>query len=144
MALNVGWTNHLLSTRSAVRATVAKMERIAVAGLSPSGSAGQPLTPLLPDEWNQLHQGLQSLLDELDALVAALAPQEAARSVERRPIEATRTHLTLLLRELDQNILADLTPQRGARYGKIGPDDEAVLTQHLARMHRQVQTLQGE
>lgn len=144
MALNIGWTNHLLSTRSAIHSTVAKMERIAVAGLSPSGSAGQPLTPLPSHEWHTLHQGLQSLLDELDTLVTALAPQEAARSVERRPIEATRTHISLLLRELDQTILADLTPQRGARYGKIAPDDEAVLAQHLARMHRQVRELQGE
>lgn len=143
MALSIGWTNHLLSTRSAIQSTVAKMERIAVAGLSPSGSAGQPLTPIPTDEWDTLRRGLQSLLDEMDTLVAALAPQEAARSVERRPIEATRTHLTLLLREMDQNILADLTPQRGARYGKIASDDETVLTAHLARMHKHIETLQG-
>lgn len=142
MALNIGWTNHLLSTRSAIQSLIAKMERIAVSGQSPSGSAGQPLTPLPPDEWDRLRLGLGEILAEIDTLVATLAPQEAARSVERRPVEATRAHLSLLLRELDQQILADLAPARGARYGKIAPDDEAALTQHLARMQAQVNKMQ--
>ena len=57
MPLNIGWTNHLLSTRSHIRQTIAKMERIAVAGQSPSGSAGTPLTPLPAEEWQQIRRG---------------------------------------------------------------------------------------
>ncbi|MBV9851519.1 MAG: hypothetical protein JO250_17770 [Armatimonadetes bacterium] len=142
MALNVGWTNHLLSTRSVLRATIAKIERIAAAGQSPSGSAGTPLTPLPEAEWHRLRQGLDALLAEADALVAALAPEEAARSAQIQPVEATRYHLSLLLRELDQNVLADLEPKRGARYGRLALEDEAHLADALARMRRRVRELQ--
>lgn len=143
MPLNIGWTNHLLSTRSHIRQTIAKMERIAVAGQSPSGSAGTPLTPLPEEEWQRIRLGLDALLAQVDALVEALAPEEAARSKQRQPVEATRHNIALLLRELDQNVLADLAPKRGARYGKIDPADERQLADALAEMHRTVQELQA-
>ena len=143
MPLNIGWTNHLLSTRSHIRQTIAKMERIAVAGQSPSGSAGTPLTPLPAEEWQRIRQGLDALLVQVDALVEALAPGEAARSKQRQPVEATRHNIALLLRELDQNVLADLAPKRGARYGKIDAADEHQLADALVAMHRTVQELQS-
>ncbi len=143
MPLSIGWTNHLLSTRSHIRQTIAKMERIAVAGLSPSGSAGTPLTPLPTEEWQRIRNGLDALLAQVDALVEALAPEEAARSKQRQPVEATRHNIALLLRELDQNVLADLAPKRGARYGKINPADEGQLADALAEMHKTVQELQA-
>ena len=77
----------------------------------------------------------------MDALVEALAPEEAARSKQRQPVEATRHNIALLLRELDQNVLADLAPKRGARYGKIDPADERQLADALAVMHRTVQDI---
>lgn len=143
MPLNIGWTNHLLSTRSVIRSTIAKMERIAVAGQSPSGSAGTPLTPLPEAEWQRLRTGLDALLAQADALVGTLAPEEAARSTQRQPVEATRYNIALLLRELDQNVLADLAPKRGARYGRIDPADERRLADALAAMHRTVRELQA-
>ena len=143
MALNIGWTNHLLSTRSLLRQTVAKMERIAVTGASPSGAAGAALTPLPEDEWRRLRAGLDTLLGQMDALVEALAPQEAAQGAQRQPVEATRYNIALLLRELDQNVLADLAPKRGARYGRIAPAEEQRLAEALAAMHQTVRELQA-
>ena len=130
-----------LSTRSHILQTIAKMERIAVSGQSPSGSAGTPLTPLPAEEWQQIREGLDALLVQMDSLVEALAPEEAARSKQRQPVEATRHNIALLLRELDQNVLADLAPKRGARYGKIDPADEGQLADALAAMHRTVQDI---
>ncbi len=141
MPLNIGWTNHLLTTRSQIRQTIDKMERIAVMGQSSSGSAGTPLTPLPAEEWQQIRLGLNALLTQVDTLVEALAPEEAARSTQRQPVEVTRRNVTLLLRELDQNVLADLAPKRGARYGKIDGEDERRLVDALAEMHKTMQEL---
>ncbi len=71
----------------------------------------------------------------------ALAPEEAARSTQRQPVKVTRRSVTLLLWELDQNVLADLAPKRGARYGKIDAEDERKLVDALAEMHKTMQEL---
>ncbi len=144
MALNLGWTNRLMSTQSAVRAAVADMERIAVAGISPSGSAGQPLTPFPTDQWGRLREGLREVVAEVDALVEDLAPAESHQNHQQQPPAVTRYLLSVALLMLEEQVIDDLDPRRIAGFGEPAPKDKERLIATTARLRERVAALRED
>jgi hypothetical protein len=132
MALSPGWNNHLLSPHSTVRKAIVEIRRLAVDGESLGGVGGQSLTPLSSDEWDAMRSHVEAIEAEMNALVDDLAPEEAAQERNSPAVSATRYHLLLALRILEQEEIDEIDPTHGSRYGALDPADEARLVQSTA------------
>ena len=141
MTLNLGWLNRLSSTNSAIRAAAEEIERVAVRGLPSPGSTAPPMTPLPAEQWGPLQDGLTQVVEEMDALMRAMAPKEAQQGHEHQPVAATRYQISVALLMLEEQVIDDLDPTRVKGFGELHEADSERLTVAVTRLRARVRSL---
>lgn len=141
MTLNLGWTNRLTATNSAIRAAVEEIERVAVRGLPSPGSTAPPMTPLPTEQWEPLQDGLMQVVEEMDSLMQTMAPKEAQQGHERQPVSATRYQVSVALLMLEEQLIDDLDPARVKGFGELDEANRERLTVTVTRLRARVRSL---
>jgi hypothetical protein len=136
-----GQKNRLLGTLVAVDQIRAQIARAAREGTSPAQS-GRALTPLDDASWREI----EAALDRVSERARALAGQFAGEALRAReapePVGATFYWIAFLLRRLDEEVVADLEPERMARFGALPVEARAALDEAVGQMRAEIGGLQ--
>ncbi len=133
MALSRGQRRHLISAYATISNLLTQMEEAASEGRSPTG-VGAPLTPLDPDEAEEICGPVRELRDRLRERAHALAPEELAEFEREQSERNTYIWLSNLLGKVRE--AADgLTPRRMHSYGSSWNDDDE---QAAAELHAEL------
>lgn len=133
MALSSGQRRHLISAYATISHLLTQMEEAASEGRSPTG-VGAPLTPLAPDEVEEICGPVRELRDRLRERADALAPEELAAFEREQSERNTYIWLSNLLGKVRE--AADgLTPRRMRSYGSSWNDDDE---QAAAALHAEL------
>ncbi len=131
--MNQGHKGHLYSSLLAIEEMSRQMERVGRDGRSPT--SGQALTPLAESEWSSLVGYLDQIHKNLQVVISRLVPEGLA---EREAVEdrvVTLYWLSVLLRQLEEEIVDDLDPAVTQRkFGDLEDEERrelAELTQEL-------------
>ncbi len=135
--MNQGHRGHLYSSLLALEEMSRQMERVARDGRSPT--SGQALTPLDESEWGLLAGCLDRMEGQLQEAIRQLAPEGLAErcAVENRSV--TLYWLSVLLRQLEEEIVDDLDPARTQRkFGELAGQESGTLTELAQNMRAAV------
>lgn len=139
MALAPHLQNHLVVAYLSLRDLVEEMETIATRGVARSGT-GRRLTPLPPEEWQQMAPRLHRIVAEARALAEQHAPERLREYAARSPISQTRSWLSIQLGRLE-DALRDLAPERLARFGELPTELADDVRQRLSRCQAETTAL---
>jgi len=121
-----GHRRQLRASLAAFEAAVRDMERVGRDGRSPT--SGQPLAPLPAADWEAIAAPLQRAAGRLAEVARRLDPEGAERRSHEESIGATLFRLAILLRQVEEGIVDDLSPARlRRRYGALSAEESADL-----------------
>ena len=138
-----GQKNRLLATLVGIEQVRAQIARAARDGQSPAQS-GRALTPLPQPVWQEIEQALASLSGHAQAIAEQFAGEAVRERQAREPLGATLYWVSFLARRLDEEVIADLSPERMARFGKLSDEARTALDEAIERMHRDLETVRGQ
>jgi hypothetical protein len=136
-----GQKNRLLGTLVAVDQIRAQIARAAREGTSPAQS-GRALTPLDDASWREIEAALDRVSERARALVGQFAGEALRAREAPEPVGATFYWIAFLLRRLDEEVVADLEPERMARFGALPVEARAALDEAVGQMRAEIGGLQ--
>lgn len=137
-----GQKNRLLSTLAAIEQVRGQATRAVRDGQSPAQS-GRALTPLPDAACGEIEAGLARIAAEARSVAEQFAGDALREREAREPTSATLYWLAFLLRRLDEEVVADLSPDQMAKFGALAPDSRAILDEATGRMRTEIAALQS-
>lgn len=116
-----GHTRRLIATLTAFEELMQQMEA-AANGRSPAG--GQRLTPLPPQRWQAIYEPLERARKRLERTAGHFAVDRITARGRPEPIRATVRWLSLLLIQIESEVVNDLLPARMSRFGPLTPAEQ--------------------
>lgn len=96
-----------------------------------SSNSGQRLTPLGEEEWRTVDHELREMTVSMRNTVNIFAGQWMKDRLSAEDRKSTLFHLSVLMNELEDQLLLDLSPAKiQANYGRI-EDEDAIILQNL-------------
>jgi hypothetical protein len=136
-----GQRNRLLGTLVATDQIRIQIARAAREGLSPAQS-GRALTPLDEETWREIEAALDRVSERAGRWPGS-SPASTLRAREApEPVGATFYWIAFLLRRLDEEVVADLEPERMARFGALPVEARAALDEAVGQMRAEIGGLQ--
>jgi hypothetical protein len=137
-----GLRGHLFASLLAVNDLIRKMERAGREGSSPA--SGQALTPLSAEEWQTLSEILERIRAQMLNAVRRFNEGGLTRHDAPRSRADTLFWLSILLRQMEEEIVEDLAPaQVERRYGALEEAERAALSELVESLHREADALRA-
>jgi len=138
-----GQKNRLLGTLVGIEQIRGQIARAARDGQSPAQS-GRALTPLPPPAWQEIEQALERLYTHAHVVAEAFAGEAVQEREAREPLGATLYWVSFLARRLDEEVIADLSPERMAQFGKLSPEARTALDEAIAQMRGDLEAIREQ
>lgn len=137
-----GQKNRLLGTLVALEQIRGQITRAGRDGQSPAQS-GRALSPLPPERWQEIEAALERVSDQARALAGRFAGEALEEREAREPVGATLYWIAFLLRRLDEEVVADLSPGKMAQFGPLSPEAREALEETAEGMRAEIADLQS-